>query len=145
LRQDTDVQYAEPDQRRYVHAITPNDPLYSEQWYLQVNASTPSAIDATDAWSTTTGSASVVIADIDSGVRANHPDLASRLLTGYCFISDSFVANGGDCPGSGATDPGDWITSASSHCRGDGAVFRVSRTERHTPRWWQCRCEWTHD
>src|SRR5579863_3081795 len=33
LRADPEVQYAELDQRRYVHTA-PNDTLYSEQWYL---------------------------------------------------------------------------------------------------------------
>ena len=111
LRADPEVEYAVPDQRRYIHAA-PNDPLYPQQWYLQTAAATPSAVDALDAWATTTGSATLVIADIDTGVRPDHPDLASRLLAGYCFISDPFVANGGACPGPGAADPGDWITSS---------------------------------
>ncbi|MGH8268186.1 MAG: S8 family serine peptidase, partial [Steroidobacteraceae bacterium] len=110
LRADPDVQYAEIDQQRYVHGVTPNDPLYAQQWYLQVAAPTPGAVDATDAWSTTTGAGSLVIADIDTGVRPDHPDLAGRLLAGYCFISNSFVGNGGNCPGAGAVDPGDWVT-----------------------------------
>jgi serine protease len=113
LRSDPEVEYAELDQYRYIHQVTPNDPLYSQQWFLQAaTTSTPSAIDATDGWSTTTGSNTLVIADIDTGVRADHPDLAGRLLTGYCFITDSFIANSGDCPGSGAEDPGDWVTSS---------------------------------
>jgi serine protease len=110
LRADPEVEYAVPDERRYVHAA-PNDPLYAEQWYLQTAAATPSAVDALDAWGVTTGSTTLVIADIDTGVRPDHPDLASRLLPGYCFISDPVVANGGACPGPGAADPGDWITS----------------------------------
>ena len=111
LRADPEVEYAEPDERRFIHAA-PNDPLYPQQWYLQSAAATPSAVDALDAWATTTGAATLVIADIDTGVRPDHPDLTGRLLAGYCFISDSFVANGGACPGPGAADPGDWITSA---------------------------------
>ena len=111
LRADPEVEYAVPDERRYLHAV-PNDPLYAQQWYLQVAAATPSAVDALDAWSTTTGAAGLVIADVDTGVRADHPDLAARLLPGYCFISDPFVANGAACPGPGALDPGDWVTSA---------------------------------
>jgi serine protease len=111
LRADPDVEYAVADERRYVHNL-PNDPLYAQQWYLQTAAATPSAIDAQDAWNTTTGSASLVIADVDTGVRPDHPDLMGRLLAGYCFITDPFVANGGACPGPGATDPGDWITSS---------------------------------
>jgi serine protease len=111
LRADPEVDYAVTDERRYIHAA-PNDPLYAQQWYLQTAAATPSAVDALDAWSTTTGSASLVIADIDTGVRPDHPDLTGRLLPGYCFITDPVVANGGTCPGPGADDPGDWITSA---------------------------------
>jgi serine protease len=111
LRADAEVEYAVPDERRYIHGA-PNDPLYAQQWYLQNAAATPSAVDALDAWSTTTGSATLVIADIDTGVRPDHPDLMSRLLPGYCFITDPVVANGGACPGPGAADPGDWITSA---------------------------------
>src|SRR5579859_44316 len=110
LRADADVTYAVPDERRYVHAV-PDDPLYAQQWYLQTSAQTPSAIDAQAAWDTSTAGASLVIADIDTGVRPDHPDLAARLLTGYCFISDAFVSNGGSCPGPGAADPGDWVTS----------------------------------
>lgn len=111
LRADPEVEYAVPDERRYLHAA-PNDPLFTQQWYLQLAAATPSAIDALDAWNTTTGSASLVIADIDTGVRPAHPDLAGRLLPGYCFISDPVVSDGGACPGAGATDPGDWVTSS---------------------------------
>jgi len=111
LRADPEVEYAVPDERRYIHSM-PNDSLFTQQWYLQVAAATPSAIDAQTAWNTTTGSASLVIADIDTGVRPGHPDLAGRLLTGYCFISDAVVNNGGTCPGPGAADPGDWVTSS---------------------------------
>jgi serine protease len=111
LRADADVEYAVPDERRYIHGA-PDDPLYTQQWYLQVAAATPSAVDAVDAWGVTTGSTTLVIADIDTGVRTDHPDLAGKLLPGYCFISVAFVANGGACPGPGADDPGDWITSA---------------------------------
>lgn len=122
LRADADVAYAVLDERRYVHAV-PSDPLYAQQWYLQTSAQTPSAIDAQDAWDTSTGAAGLVIADIDTGVRPDHPDLAGRLLTGYCFISDAFVANGGNCPGPDASDPGDWVTATDissnpSFCKG---------------------------
>jgi serine protease len=115
LRADPEVEYAEVDQRRYAHAA-PNDTLFAtQQWYLQNSATTPAAIDAMTAWDTTTGSATLVIADLDTGVRYDHPDLLAtsaggRLLPGYCFISDSFVANSATCPGADASDPGDWVT-----------------------------------
>ena len=126
LRADGDVEYAELNQMRYIHAA-PNDPIYNstppsavygEQWYLMPSsATTPASIDARTAWNTSTGSASLVIADIDTGVRADHPDLGStqsggRLLAGYCFISEAFIANNNSCPGPGALDPGDWVTTA---------------------------------
>ena len=123
LRADPEVEYAEPDLRRYAHSVLPpNDPLYPNQWYLQNATATPAAVDAITAWATTTGNASLVIADLDTGVRYDHPDLQQaasngRLLPGYCFISDSFVNNGGTCRGgtvsnAEGSDPGDWITSS---------------------------------
>ena len=116
LRADSGVEYADPDQRRYAQTV-PSNSLYGGQWYLQPSSATdPSAIDAQTAWDTTTGSTSLVIADIDTGVRADHPNLRARLLPGYCFISDSFTANTAGtsyaCPGAGAWDPGDVITSS---------------------------------
>ena len=118
LRADPEVEYAEVDQRRYPHATTPTDPLFSEQWYLQPgSATTPSAVDAVTAWDTTTGSTGIVIADLDTGVRFEHPDLqwagsGGRLLPGYTFISDTVVANDGDAQDADASDPGDWVTQA---------------------------------
>jgi len=131
LRADSEVEYAEIDQRRYIHAV-PNDTLYATmQWYLQPSSTTtPAAIDAQTAWDTTTGSSSLVIADLDTGIRFDHPDLLTttgggRLISpGYCFITDAFVANNTTCPNADASDPGDWFTSTdiSSHsaeCSGE--------------------------
>ncbi len=97
LRRDPDVEYASLDERRYAHQVT-SDPLFPQQWYLQSDPATPAAIDAMSAWDTTTGSAGVVIADLDTGVRFNHPDLqrialGGRLLPGYDFVSSSAVGN----------------------------------------------------
>jgi len=119
LRADPDVVYAEADQRRYIHSI-PSDPLYlTQQWYMQSAAATPSAVNAEAAWDTATGSAGLVIADLDTGIRFDHPDLlwagpgsAGRLLPGYDFIEDSFVANDGGGWDADPSDPGDWVTSA---------------------------------
>lgn len=116
VRADASVEYAEPDRRRYPHAV-PNDPLYTGQWFLQRRADAPSAIDAEHAWDLTTGSADVVIAVLDTGVLANHPDLGpvssgGRILPGYDFISDPTIANDGDGRDADATDPGDFVTHA---------------------------------
>ncbi len=118
LRADPAVEYAEIDQRRYPHAI-PDDPLYTGQWYLQNAGTTPSAIDAVTAWDMTTGDSGVVIADLDSGVRFDHPDLLAagaggRLLPGYDFITDPVIANDGNGRDADASDPGDWVSVADT-------------------------------
>jgi subtilisin family serine protease len=59
----------------------PNDPLFSQQWYLKT-------IQAMAAWSITTGS-SAPIAVIDTGVDATHPDLAGVVLPGWNFVAST--------------------------------------------------------
>jgi subtilisin family serine protease len=71
LAADAAVEYAEPD---YIArpARVPNDPEYANQWAL-------AKINAPTAWDVTTGDANVIIAIVDSGVDATHPDFADRL------------------------------------------------------------------
>ena len=57
----------------------PNDPTYASQWHLP-------KIAAPQAWDISTGSVSVDIAIIDSGVDPTHPDLAGKLIPGYNFL-----------------------------------------------------------
>jgi serine protease len=113
LRTDPTIEYAQIDARRRPLA-TPDDTLFAGQWYLQ--NSEPSAINATAAWALTTGSTGLVIADLDTGVRFDHPDLrsasANRLLPGYNMISNVAVSNDGGGRDSDASDPGDWVTAA---------------------------------
>ncbi|HEY0768599.1 MAG TPA: S8 family serine peptidase [Steroidobacteraceae bacterium] len=115
LRADPEVEYAELNQRRYAHA-TPDDPLFSGQWYMQNTQA--SAVNAIGAWDLTTGSNGVVIAELDTGVRFDHPDLrnatANRLLPGYNMISTVPVANDGDGRDADASDPGDWVSSSDT-------------------------------
>ena len=78
LRQTGLFDYVERD--GYAHtASTPNDPSYQSQWYLP-------RIGSGDAWTFTTGSPSVVVAVVDSGVYAQHPDLSSKLVAGWNFV-----------------------------------------------------------
>jgi len=122
LSKDADVEFAEPDRTRRIHSV-PNDPLYADfqstatptvgQWYLRApTATTVSAINAETAWNTTTGSSSVVVAVLDTGIRLDHPDLVGKTLPGYDFISDPQHSNDGDGRDADASDPGDWVTSS---------------------------------
>ncbi|MCX6363152.1 MAG: S8 family peptidase [Actinobacteria bacterium] len=81
--QDADVIAASLNYRRYADGVIPNDPDFAELWGLynsgQTGGTAGADISAPDAWSTTTGSAGVVVADIDSGVAYDHPDLAANM------------------------------------------------------------------
>ncbi len=86
LRSLSWVETAEPNLFRHFRLI-PNDPYRSSQWHL-------SHINAFSAWDITTGSGTVVLADIDSGLRRSHEDFAGgvtsgRVLTGYNSIDGS--------------------------------------------------------
>ncbi len=102
LMERSDVEYAEPDQL-FEHTLAPNDPLYSQQWHYFGTY----GINLPLAWDITTGSSSVVVAVIDTGI-TNHADLSGKTVPGYDFIADSFVANDGDGRDSNPSDPGDW-------------------------------------
>lgn len=85
LRANPNVEYAEPN---YIvsTADIPNDPSYNSQWALP-------AIHAPEAWDIQKGNAGTVIAIVDTGVKLNHPDLASKIWT-----------NPGELPNNGIDD-----------------------------------------
>ncbi len=86
LEANPNVEYAEPNYLLYA-LETPTDPRFGDLWGLNNtgqlddggNAGTPDAdIDAVEAWDVFTGSSSVVVAVIDTGVDYTHPDLAAN-------------------------------------------------------------------
>lgn len=79
--------------------MTPNDPLFSEQWALdntgQNGAPFGSDISIKSAWETTIGSSSTIIAVIDSGIDFSHPELANAEWTNRA-VSDGSDLHGWD-------------------------------------------------
>ncbi|MFN6962748.1 MAG: S8 family serine peptidase [Pyrinomonadaceae bacterium] len=86
---DPQIEAAQPN--FYYHLlVTPNDPRFvSNELYGLAR------ISAAAAWDVTTGSSSVVVANIDTGIRYTHEDLAANMWT-----------NPGEIPGNGVDDDG---------------------------------------
>lgn len=104
-RQSGLVEYAEPD---YVvrKSDTPNDPLLANGslWGLrntgQAGGVADADIDAPEGWNTQSDAANVVVAVIDTGVRATHEDLTANMWVN----PDEVPANGLDDDGNGYVD-----------------------------------------
>ncbi|MGQ9516661.1 MAG: S8 family peptidase [Anaerolineae bacterium] len=73
------IEYAGPTYIAHI-AGEPNDPAWWRQWDMR-------QIGMEAAWDQAKGD-NVVIALIDTGVDASHPELAGRLLAGYDFAND---------------------------------------------------------
>ena len=76
------------------------------------------------AWDLTTGSPDVVIAIVDSGVDATHPDLAGAVLPGYDFVENA--ASGTPIDGHGTGVAGAAAARANNGIGGVGTCFRCS-------------------
>ncbi len=124
------VEYAEPDTIMRA-LLVPNDTFYTNQWHYKEFTTEIGGINLPPAWDVTTGSPSVVIAVIDTGlvphadIDGNILDGTGRVAPGYDFVSlDTDLvtgcnglpctANDGDGRDSDPTDPGDWITAAEN-------------------------------
>ena len=101
----------------------PNDPFFWQQTW------SANMVDLPRAWSITTGSASVLVASVDMGIRFDHPEVAANLTNdGYDFVSQAqfdttqticgggtftTIDGDGDGPDADPTDPDDLIFTSS--------------------------------
>lgn len=110
LKSQPEVEFAELDYLVPPAEMTPNDPDYVSQWHLPM-------ISSPAAWSGTSGSTSVVIAILDTGVDATHPDLAPKIVAGWNFWDNN--ANTSDVFGHGTAVAG---TAAAASNNGLGVA-----------------------
>src|SRR3989344_4853582 len=88
LSKNPNVEYAEPDGLAFA-SFTPNDTYFApNQWGFENTGQTiktqvgtvDADIDGPKAWDTTTGSSSVKIAILDTGIDQNHEDLSDKIV-----------------------------------------------------------------
>lgn len=95
---------------------TPNDPYFDDPSHNQVQWGMKS-IHMPEAWEITSGSASVVVAVIDTGVDISHPDLAGNIRTNPAEI----LGNQFDDDGNGYIDDvHGWDFTGTSEINGHG-------------------------
>jgi subtilisin family serine protease len=95
---DPSVAYVEPDHALGLFETTPNDTLFTsaDSWGMKAQPGSR----ASQAWDLTTGSASTIIAVIDTGIDLTHPEFAGKLWTNPNEIAN----NGIDDDGNGYID-----------------------------------------
>lgn len=81
-----DVEYAEPNYIAYAFMV-PNDSYFYRQWGVDNPRDTD--IDAPEAWSVTTGSPTVKIAILDTGIDQDHEDLSEKIVANANFSNST--------------------------------------------------------
>ncbi|MBI4056526.1 MAG: S8 family serine peptidase [Elusimicrobia bacterium] len=99
-RENSAVEYIEPDALVHVQATLPNDPWFGDLWGLhnvgQSSGTVDADIDAPEVWDVVTGATSpIVVGVVDTGVDYTHPELSGHIWT-----------NPREIPGNGIDDDG---------------------------------------
>ena len=93
ISQEAGVAFAEPDYD-IVSLLDVNDPSFSSQWGMPI-------ISAPTIWNSYTGSSSVKVCVVDTGIAYTHPDLTGNAVPGYNAILDTDTDGGFDDHGHG--------------------------------------------
>jgi serine protease len=125
LQADPAVEHAEPNYRVQlvddgaVASVGVNDPKASGQYSLD-------QMRVRSAWSRSTGGGNL-IAVLDTGVKANHPDLAGRVVRGRDFVNDD--RNAADDNGHGT-----WVAGIIAANANDGyGIAGISWSDKILP------------
>jgi subtilisin family serine protease len=115
LQADPSVGYVEVD-GMVKAALAPDDPYYTpaDEWGLP-------AIGVPAVWNTSTGTGGPVIAVVDTGVAAAHPDLGGRVLPGIDIINGD--ANASDDNGHGTHVAGIIAATGNNGIGGAGVCW----------------------
>jgi len=138
LERSADVLYAEPDARRAASAM-PNDSLFALEWGMHNSgqeafgtSGVPDAdVDAPEAWDFTTGSDSVAVGVVDTGVETTHPDLAPNVRRNPGESGGGRESNGVDDDANGYVDDvsgWDWVQDDSKPTDAQGHGTHVAGT-----------------
>ncbi|MFO6451743.1 MULTISPECIES: S8 family serine peptidase [unclassified Aeromicrobium] len=127
LEDNPDVEWAVPNGVRLPSA-TASDPYYVNGRLWNLNGTW--GVHANRAWDITTGSPSVRVGVLDTGVLMGHPDLSGQFVAGYDFVDDEYDCMNSSCSryayrrtyisandrsswDSNPSDPGDGRTSSA--------------------------------
>jgi thermitase len=122
------VEYAECNYRQFI-VVTPNDPMFSQQWgFPKINAPT--------AWGRITQAANVTVAMIDTGISLSHPDLQANLWTnpsptfgdvhGANFVPATATGNPDDDNGHGTHTAGTVGAATNNSVGVAGTAWKVN-------------------
>jgi thermitase len=102
-----EVEFAELDRILPLQQMVPNDPLYDNpnSWSLP-------KINAPEAWAINTGSSDIVVAILDTGVDASHPELAPKIVPGWNIYDNN--ADTSDIYGHGTAVAGTAAASSNN-------------------------------
>ncbi|MFH1129228.1 MAG: immunoglobulin-like domain-containing protein [Patescibacteria group bacterium] len=106
LKNDPNVEYAQPNFQYYPLTISTNDTKRAELWGLDntgqtvntITGTNDADIDAPGAWAINEGTnSSIIVAIIDDGVAYNHPDLVANMWDGTNCKDDNGISVVGGC------------------------------------------------